>query len=75
VIPPIYANVRYENGYFSIDQSFENNMTHGILNTKNEIVVPAKYQSVEFTGNGLFKAMDKVFRLDVYKDKGRKNKK
>jgi hypothetical protein len=75
VIPPIYANVRYENGYFSIHQSFENNMTHGILNTKNEIVVPAKYQSVEFMGNGLFKAMDEVFRLDVYKDKGRKNKK
>jgi len=72
IIPPIYAHVQYTNGYFFVLQSFTNDITHGVLNIDNKIIVPIKYRRIEFIGNGLFKAIDKAFRVDLYNEKGEK---
>ena len=50
VVPPIYRNIRKENGFFAFEQLFNH---WGVMDSRGKVVIEPKYDKVEVTAEGM----------------------
>ena len=50
IIPPIYRNIRQENGFFAFEQLFNH---WGVMDSRGKVVIEPKYDKVKVTAEGM----------------------
>ena len=68
IIAPEYTELNYRHGYMFVCKKYKEEESCGVLDRNNKVLVPLKYNYVEFVNDGLFKVRTKKYKIGLYQN-------